>query len=218
MNLCLKGNYARENTQTFNIHMNQQSYSHYRMIDPLCTPFVWQLFKHIHSSQERVFPALQTGSRKSLRTQSTEPGCTGFYQAPDCSLPSPGLINTGRTGPAHWVTGLDVHALPCSWPCPNQYNHSSCQNRPDKSLKHPPQKRLSLWYHANSQFLKILIFNNSAGLTREWKVVLQTLGNPSMEDAPLGEKILDDKFEYSHWFKANSKHGASMPTHSKTLI
>lgn len=128
--------------------MNQQSYSHYRLTDTLCTPFAWQHFKHIHSSQEHLFPAPQTGSQQSLRTQSAEPGCTGFYRAPDCNQPSPGLINTSRTDSAHCVTGLGVHALPCSWPCsrygPNQYNHSSCQDRPDKSWKHPPQNRLSL--------------------------------------------------------------------------
>lgn len=121
-----------ENTQ--HIHeANSHTASQRRMTNSLCAPFGWQLFKHIHSSQERLFPAPQTGSQQSLRTQSAEPGSAGLYvelqAAAELSL---GLINSSRAGPAHSVTGLDVHALPCSWACcrygPNQHNHSSCRD------------------------------------------------------------------------------------------
>lgn len=55
-------------------------------------------------------------------------------RAPGCSQLSLGLINGSRAEQTRprWVTGPDVHALPCSWACchygPNQYNHSSCRD------------------------------------------------------------------------------------------
>lgn len=76
--------------------------------------FAWELFKHTHSSQENLsFPTDR--QHQSLKTQSAKPGCTGLHTVLYCMQPSLGLINTSTANSTHSVTGLEVHALPCSW-------------------------------------------------------------------------------------------------------
>lgn len=157
----------------------------------ICILFSWEILQTYTFLPGKSLPFPTDGKHQSLRTQSAEPESTGFYTVLHHMQPSLRLINTSAANSAHSVTGLHVHALPYSWHCshygPNQYNQGSCQD-----ILH---RIVSLWYDANAEFQISKFSEIQLDLWKNKKLCFRSSAtqNPSsMEDAPLGQKILDD--------------------------
>lgn len=132
-------------------HMKQQSYSYYRLTDPLCTSFAWHLFKHTFLS-------------------GTSPSCPACRQTAITQEP----ISRTRL---YWI--LLRSRLQLTLPGSNQHQHNWPSDRgwlcipspaagpalvmdlistttaldetdPTRAGNIPQQNRLSLWYHVNA--------------------------------------------------------------------